>query len=376
LSHRRRNHITQEIYEHIKYLESAEFSHLIGQEKGPAMWREAYTVVFPDHRIVRHLLNPCESASYPLSIDSTTNDPLVIGDLFSDRGRAEGLLAAAGSSLVRPLPALLALPIQDTEQDSRTAPQTPRPTMNVATFEADAYVVAQEGPSPAHGGDGFALNAYRRPFAMPFDPSQPVLSSMGGLPQLATSVPAILALLGQVERVEHDPRTNTFTITLPLPIDPRLESAPSNAPALVHNGHDVLPTVSELQPQSSTETGQTRTHDGAIRGDNRQIIQRAAPERVLQAAVSARTTRQQVVSSSQSAPSLVTDDTNISGPSGTPSTLEPRTPPEETDIPTNQSQQMILPETSQQDKAHAESQDESMASPSHDFDSFIDYGGC
>ena len=282
------------------------------------------------------------------------------------------LLQAGDSCLAKPVPALPASPFQNTEQDKDTTAQTSQPNVNPAGSGAQADTVAQGQPSPAHGWDVTAMNASRPPFAMNSDPAQPVLSSIDGIPQPETLVVTILTRLGQVaERVEHDLGTNRVIFHLPPPIDPQLDSTPSNALPAARDVHEALPIVSEPHPQPSPRNARIRTQDGAIRGDSRRIVRRAPCKRSSQPASRARATREQTRPPSQSVPSLTTDNTNTSGLLGPATASEPCTPPRiEADSPSPQARQLILVETSQQDKAPAESENEEVAS-SYVSDTFL-----
>jgi hypothetical protein len=199
-------------------------------------------------------------------------------------------------------------------------------------------------------------------------PPQPVPSSIDGIP-----LPEILITrLGQVvERVEHDPGTNRVIFHLLPPIDPQLDSTPSNAPPSARDDHKASPTASEPQPQPSRRNVRIRTQDGAIRGDSRRTVHRAPRKRSSQPASKARATREQIRPPSQSVPSLTTENTNTSGLPGPATASEHCTPPRiEADSPFPQTRQMILAETSQQDKAPAGSGNEEVAS-SYVSDTFL-----
>ena len=176
----------------------------------------------------------------------------------------------------------------------------------------------------------------------------------------------ILTRLGQVaERVEHDPGTNRVIFHLPPPIDPQLDSTPSNALPSACDDHEASLIAPEPQPQPSPRNARIRTQDGTIREDSRRTVYQAPRRRSSQRSSKTRVTRKQIRPPSQSVPSLTTDNTNTLGLPGPATASEPCTPPRiEADSSSPQTRQVILAETSQQDKAPAESQNEEAASPS------------
>ena len=253
------------------------------------MWREGYVTVYPDHRCVKHLLNPCRLIVVPCWEIVLIECTIVIGELFTDPGEAERLLAQA--SVASPPAHVL----------GRTSPG-----LSSANADSDINAGARSlnGLSGTQSGQGEGFASAASPQTPAQDPAESSLIRTSDQrnvrnaqearapsvqPNLSDSMASVFHQLGEAagKVVVQDQRGNTWTFEIPTPIDPQL-LATTGSPDVVNATDKVALTGTTRRLQSPLPKARQSARPRHAQPARKRLSGPATPHRPQQAKKSSR----------------------------------------------------------------------------------------